>query len=35
MNQLPDELLGSIFKYTIHDVSQLLTLQLVCKKFHR
>ncbi|KAI9255342.1 hypothetical protein EDC94DRAFT_678332 [Helicostylum pulchrum] len=35
MNCLPDELLCSIFKHSIHDVSQLLALQLVCKKFHR
>jgi hypothetical protein len=35
MERLPDELLVSIFKYTIQDVYQLLKLQLVCKKFYR
>lgn len=34
MEHLPDELLVSIFKYSIQDVYQLLELQLVCRKFH-
>lgn len=35
MDRLPDELLCCIFKYAMEDIRQLLTLQIVCKRFHR